>query len=75
MGDGSRVKFDVYGRFVIEVIRQDGDWMVYRVEPGRRLRMQEIIIPADVPSDQVLRYLDDLWHESADSGKTIRRLE
>jgi hypothetical protein len=74
-GDGTGVKFDVYGRFVIEVIRQDENWMVYRVESGRRIRMQEIVIPADVPSDQVPRYLDDLWHESAASGKTIRRLE
>jgi hypothetical protein len=49
--------------------------MVYRTEQGRRIRMQEIIIPPDLPSDQIPRYLEDLWHESASPGKAIRRLE
>jgi hypothetical protein len=69
------VKFDVYGRFIVEVIRRGGDWEAYRVEEGKRIRMREIAIPSETPMDQIPCFLDDLWHESASPGKTVRKLE
>lgn len=69
------MKFDVYGRFFIEVIRRGGDWEIYRVEEGRRIRFSEIAIPSDMPIDKIPYFLQDLWHESASPGKTIRRLD
>jgi hypothetical protein len=69
------VKYDVYGRFVVEVIRRGGEWETYRVDEGKRLRMREVAIPPAMSMDQIPCYLDDLWHESASPGKSIRRLE
>lgn len=69
------MKFDVYGRFIVEVIRRGGDWEVFLMEQGRRLRMHEIVIPSETPMDRISYYLEDLWHESASPGKAIRRLD
>ncbi len=69
------MKFDVYGQFVVDVIRRGEDWEVYRVEPGKRIRMLEIAIPSNTPIDQIACFLDDLWHETATPGKDIRILE
>jgi len=69
------MKFDVYGRFIVEVIRPGEDWEVYLLEPGRRARMTEVAIPSETPMDKIPYYLEDLWHESASAGKMIRRLD
>jgi hypothetical protein len=69
------MKFDVYGRFVVEVIRRGEDWEVYRIEQGKRVRMREAAIPSEMSADQIPYFLDDLWHESASPGKTIRGLD
>jgi hypothetical protein len=69
------MKFDVYGRFIVEVTRRGEDWEVYRLEPGKRVRMTEVAIPAETPIAKIPYYLEDLWHESASPGKTIRRVE
>ena len=31
------VKFDVYGRFQVEVVREAERWQVYRLAPGKRI--------------------------------------
>jgi hypothetical protein len=69
------MKFDVYGRFIVEVIRRGEDWEVFLLEPGRRARMADVAIPSDIPIDKIPHYLEDLWHETAAPGKTIRRME
>ncbi len=69
------MKFDVYGRFLVEVIRRGEDWEVFLLEPGRRARMTEVAIPAETPIEKIPYYLEDLWHESALPGKTVRPVE
>ena len=69
------MKFDIYGRFFIEVVRADGGWKVYRTSQGRKVVMAEAAIPADAPIEKIPCYLEDLWHESAAPGKTIRRVD
>ncbi|HEY5119935.1 MAG TPA: hypothetical protein VII90_10825 [Anaerolineales bacterium] len=69
------MKFDVYGRFIVEVIRHGEDWEVFLLEQGRRLRMDEVAIQSETPMDRIPYYLEDLWHESASPGKAIRRLD
>jgi hypothetical protein len=69
------MKFDVYGRFIVDVIRGGGGWEAYRVEQGKRIRLRDIVIPAEMSIDQIPCFLEDLWHESASPGKTIRSLE
>ena len=54
------MKFDVYGRFQIEVHREDGKWVAYRVGPGKRSRINDFVIPREIlTSREIARYLDD----------------
>ena len=69
------MKFDVYGRFTLEVLREHGRWSVYRLALGKRTPLHDVVIPPDVEPHEVVRYLDDVFHESARPGKTIRLLE
>jgi hypothetical protein len=68
------VRFDVYGRFVLEVVRRRGGWTVYRLEHGRRALMADLVVPAGLEAEDVRRYLDDLLHELAEPGRTLRRI-
>jgi hypothetical protein len=69
------MKFDVYGRFLIDVSREKDGWIVRRIDQGKRMALPDLAIPSDVPADQVPRWLEDLLHESASPGRTIRRIE
>jgi hypothetical protein len=69
------MKFDVYGRFQIEVLRENAAWVVRRIEPGKRLILPDVAIPADVPADRIARWLEDLLHELASPDRVIRRLD
>jgi hypothetical protein len=68
------MRFDVYGRFQLEVVRAGAEWTIYRLENGRRRPMNDLVIPPDTPTDDVLRYLDDLLHELAEPGRILRRI-
>ena len=39
------MKFDVYGRFELEVLRENHSWIAYRTGLGTRSRDLSIIIP------------------------------
>jgi hypothetical protein len=69
------VVFDVYGRFRIEVLREDGRWVLRRLEPGRRMILRDLVIPDDTPAEQIPRVLEDLLHEFAAPDRRIRPLE
>ena len=73
MGDGKAfgVKFDVYGRFHIEVTREGDAWVAYRIEPGKRIRIPELGIPAILEAGEIAMFLDDLYHEMSQPGETI----
>lgn len=69
------MKFDIYGRFRIEVLREADQWAAYRMAFGKRIRInlaipQEILTPAEMA-----RYLDDLYHEVARPGQSVTVLE
>jgi hypothetical protein len=67
------MKFDVYGRFEIEVRREAGHWAAYRVALGKRARIGNLAIPEDLrTAEELARYLDDLYHELARPGQTVR---
>lgn len=67
------MKFDIYGRFELEVLREGDRWLVFRLAPGKRLPVTDFMIPAEVQPDEIATYLDDLFHESAVPGKSVRR--
>jgi hypothetical protein len=65
------MKFDVYGRFQIEVCREAGHWVAYRIALGKRTRIN-VVIPQEIQkSEEIARYLDDLYHEVARPGQSV----
>lgn len=68
------MKFDVYGRFTVEVVRDGDRWRVYRLGNGTRRLEREIVLPGDAESEQLEQHLDDLLHELGRPGSAIRRL-
>jgi hypothetical protein len=69
------MKFDIYGRFQLEVVREGDHWQVYRLAPGKRVRASDLMIPSDLQASELATYLDDLFHESALPGKNVQLLE
>lgn len=69
-----RHRFDAYGRFRLEVVREGTGWVVYRVGLGTRRRDPDIVVPAHVRGEDLAAELDDLLHEYARPGQALRRL-
>ena len=67
------MKFDVYGRFQLEVVREKGQWAVYRLGTGKRAPA-DLAIPSWVAPGEIATYLDDLLHESAGPDQRVRLL-
>lgn len=68
------MRFDVYGRFRIEIVREGGAWVAYRVGQGLR-RAEEILIPGDLAATELAAFLDGVYHELAAPGRSVRRLD
>ena len=66
------MKLDVYGRFHLEVRREDNSWVAYRLGLGKRMRDNNVIIPATLTADEIPIYVDDLFHELAGPGQVVR---
>lgn len=59
------LRFDVFGREV-GVLREDGRWTaVFIGRDGKNRAAPAIVIPPDLPSSELARFLGDLFHESA----------
>lgn len=69
------MRFDIYGRYQLEVVRQDNTWTIYRTGDGKRRQERGLVIPSSIAAADVSMYLDDLLHELAYPGATIRRLD
>jgi hypothetical protein len=66
------MKFDVYGRFQVEILRESDSWIAYRTGLGMRSRDCSIAIPDSLAPEEIAGYLDDLFHELCGPGRTIR---
>jgi hypothetical protein len=66
------VRFNVYGRFKLDVIREGDQWAVYRLEPGKRIKVREFVIPSSLPEAEIGTFLDDIFHELAQPGQAVR---
>jgi hypothetical protein len=67
------MRFNIYGRFQVEVRRENGAWAVYRAELGKRTPLNDVIIPSDLDEDDIAVYLDDVFHEYARHGERVER--
>lgn len=69
------MKFNIYGRFQVEVRREDDSWVVYRLEMGRRGRLNDVVIPSDMVADEIAIYLDDIFHEFGGIGQCVELMK
>ncbi len=68
------MKFDIYGRFVLEIIRRNGRWAVFRAGAGTRRPEPDLVIPPDIAEGELAGYLEDVYHELARPERGVRRL-
>ncbi len=71
---GDRFRFDVYGRFTVDVVRAASGWDVYRVGEGKRGLIPDIWIPGSESPHELAQQLDDVFHELASPGREVRYL-
>ena len=65
------MKFNMYGRFQIDVRRENDAWIAYRSELGKRTRLNDVVIPAHLVAQDLATYLDDIFHEFARLGENV----
>jgi hypothetical protein len=70
----TRLHFDVYGRFVVDLERRDGRWVATYVGEGRRRPAEDVLVPPEATEDSLADHLDVLFHEYARPGQVVRRL-
>jgi hypothetical protein len=68
----SFMRFSVYGRFKLDVVRERNQWAVYRLELGKRTAVREFAIPSSLPEAEIATFLDDIYHELAKPGQTVQ---
>ena len=68
------MKFDIYGIFQLQVVREHGRWQVYKLGNGYRTPDHDIVIPSEVPSVDLTDFLEDVFHETSTPGTNVRRI-
>jgi hypothetical protein len=68
------MKFNIYGRFQLDVRRENDAWELYRLEHGRRVKMNDFVIPSTLDAEEIATYLDDMLHEFSGPGQRIELL-
>lgn len=68
------MKFDIYGKFQIQIEREDGKWRAYKIGNGLRIPVQDLIIPSEVSPKDLPVFLDDIFHESATPGTKVTQI-
>ena len=66
------MRIEVYGQFLLEVVRENDRWVAYRIGVGLRSPDASLVIPSALESHEIAGYLDDLFHESCRPGQSIR---
>jgi hypothetical protein len=68
------MRFNIYGHYDLDVIRDGTQWKVFELGEGKRALLHDVVIPSEVGEHEVATYLDDLFHELAKPGQSIRRV-
>ncbi|MES2854914.1 MAG: hypothetical protein V4692_03570 [Bdellovibrionota bacterium] len=58
------MKLDAYGK-KLEVLHENGQWVIYLLSEGKRVRSNDLVIPSEFTKEEVISYLEDLLHEAA----------
>jgi hypothetical protein len=72
---GKKMKFNIYGRFQVEVRRENASWNVYRSELGKRAKLNDVVVPSYLEAHDIATYLDDIFHEFAGTGQCVELLK
>lgn len=64
--------FDVLGRLVVEIRRSEGRWVAIRVGQGVKTPIHDFVIPSGLAEGELGIFLDDVCHELAKPGQTVR---
>ncbi len=67
-----RLTFDVYGQFLVHVERAGDRWRVLRVAADGKRGLLGIEVPPGLPVSELAGYLDDVLHEQAGPGDSVR---
>ena len=74
--DKKTLRFDVFGRDVLVVEKDDGWQAFYLGNEGKRRIAKEITIPSSITQAEMTQYLDDLCHEwASDRNDRVRRVD
>jgi hypothetical protein len=65
------MKFNIYGRFQVDVRRENEFWVVYRSELEKRARLNDVVITSNLVVQDLATYLDDIFHEFAKFGENV----
>ncbi|MBB1626396.1 hypothetical protein [Achromobacter sp. UMC71] len=65
------MRFNIYNRFQLEIVREGAAWACYQGGAGKRVRAAGLVIPSELTAGELAEYLDDIYHELARPGDTI----
>ncbi|MFO7963152.1 MAG: DUF2284 domain-containing protein [Desulfobacterales bacterium] len=69
------MKFNIYNRFAIKIIRKDNRWLAFRTGVGARVPVEDLVVPAELSESELIPFLDDMYHELAIPGRSIEQLD
>ncbi len=60
------MKFNIFGKKIIEVVRDGGSWQAYYLgNEGKKRKAEDVLIPSELSASDIEDYLSDLFHEMA----------
>lgn len=70
------MKFDIYGKKVLQVESRHGEWQVFYLGNGIKRKTDDIYIPPSVAEHELEEYIGDVFHEWAThSNHEIKKIE
>jgi hypothetical protein len=69
------MKFSIYDRFVVEIIRKEKRWIAFRIGEGVKVPERNLIVPQDLEESELITFIEDMFHEYAQPDKSIEILE
>jgi hypothetical protein len=62
------MKFAVFGKMDIDVVREEGQWIAYRLGgEGKKRKLHDLKFPSSLTEAELLGYVEDVYHEWASS--------
>jgi len=70
------MKFNVFAKKFIEVVRNDNDWQAYYLgNEGKKRKAEGLLIPSSIDESEIEEYIADLFHEMATpSNNEVKRI-